>query len=254
MGQIIAVANQKGGTGKTTTSVNIAAYLACEGRTVLLVDIDPQGNASSGVGQEKEPPTIYEVLTGECSMEEAIRKTDICKTLDVVVSNNDLSGIEIELIGRPRREFRLNEVLSEIKDNYDIVILDCPPALSLLTVMAMTTARYVLIPVQAEFYALEGLAQLINTIELIKQRLNPSLEILGVLLTMVDKRTNLSASVEEEVRNVFKNKCFSSTIPRNVRLSEAPSFGKPILLYDPNCPGAIAYQSLVKEILSALGK
>ncbi len=250
---IVAVANQKGGTGKTTTAVNLAAYLATFGNKTLLVDVDPQGNATSGLGQPKDPPTLYEILSQNFPARSAIRDIKNIEKLFLISSNNNLTGVEVELIGVPRREYKLCERLKDLSKEYDVVILDCPPSLSLLTVMALTYASKVLIPVQAEFYALEGLAQLVETISLIKDRLNPGLEMLGVLLTMVDNRTNLSASVVEEVRNYFKEKVFNTVIPRNVRLGEAPSHGLPIFLYDPNSSGAKAYKELSVEVANRLG-
>ncbi len=250
---IVAIANQKGGTGKTTTAVNLAAYLANFGNKTLLVDVDPQGNATSGLGQPKDPPTLYEVLSQNFPPRSALRNIKTIEKLFLISSNNNLTGVEIELVGVPRREYKLYERLKEFSGEYDAVILDCPPSLSLLTVMALTCADKVLIPVQAEFYALEGLAQLVETISLIRDRLNPALEILGVLLTMVDQRTNLSASVVDEVRSYFKEKVFRTVIPRNVRLGEAPSHGLPIFLYDPNSSGAKAYGELAVEVASRLG-
>ncbi len=245
---IIAIANQKGGTGKTTTAVNLSAYLADFGNKVLLVDVDPQGNATSGLGQSKDPPTLYEVLSQNFPIASAIHSVTQIQNLYLISSNNNLTGVEVELIGVPRREYRLYEHLKRISQDYDLVILDCPPSLSLLTVMALTSADKVLIPVQSEFYALEGLSQLMKTISVVRERLNPSLEVLGVVLTMVDQRTRLSLSVVEEVRNYFKEKTFQSVIPRNVRLGEAPSYGQPIFLYDPACSGAKAYKEFAIEV------
>ncbi len=253
MGQIIAVTNQKGGTGKTTSALNISAYLASFGNRILLVDVDPQGNATSGLGLEKGSPTLYEGLLGSCNIEDIIVSFPSLETLSVIKANNDLIGIEVELIGVPKREYKLAQLLSPLKDRFDAIFLDCPPSLSLLTVMSLTSADRVLVPIQAEFYALEGVAQLMNTIQLVKERLNPSLDILGILLTMVDMRTNLAASVMEEVKNFFKDKMFHTHIPRNVRLGEAPSFGQPIFLYDPSSVGARTYYELSLEVAHRLG-
>ncbi len=253
MAIVIAIANQKGGTGKTTTAVNVAGYLSCFGNRVLLVDVDPQGNATSGFGLSKDPPTLYEVLTGEVDIESAIRPVEGLKNLFLIPANNHLTGIEVELIGIPKREYRLYQKLKVVKEGFDVIILDCPPSLSLLTVMGLCSADRIIVPVQAEFYALEGLAQLMNTIGLIRERLNPALELLGVVITMFDVRTNLSNSVVEEVRKFFEGKVFSTVIPRNVRLSEAPSHGKPIFLYDSASTGAKTYYQLSLEICARTG-
>ncbi len=251
---IVAVANQKGGTGKTTTAINVAVYSAVFGNRVLLVDVDPQGNATSGLGQEKDPPTLYEVLSDVVPAKNATRQVNIeDKKMFLIPSNNNLTGIEVELVGVPRREYRLAERIRPLVEAFDLVVLDCPPSLSLLTVMALVCADKVLVPVQAEFFALEGLAQLMNTIKLVKERLNPGLDLLGVVLTMVDARTNLSASVVDEVKQFFKDKVFHTSIPRNVRLGEAPSYGLPILSYDPKSAGATAYRSLALEVCGRLG-
>lgn len=232
MGRIIAVANQKGGVGKTTTSTNLSACLAEKGKKVLLVDIDPQGNATSGVGIDKNDleNTVYDMIIGECSIDECLIK-EALENLDVLPSNVNLSGAEIDLIGIDDREFILKKNIDKIKDNYEYIIIDCPPSLNMLTVNAMTTANTVLVPIQCEYYALEGLSQLLHTINLVKERLNPELEMEGVVFTMYDARTNLSLEVVENVKNNLKQSIYKTIIPRNVRLAEAPSHGLPINLY-----------------------
>lgn len=250
MGRIIAVANQKGGVGKTTTSTNLSACLAEEGKKVLVVDIDPQGNATSGLGVDKNSlkNTIYELFIGECTLEECLL-SDVLDNLSVLPSNVNLSGAEIDLIGIDKREFILKEYIDQIKDNYDFVIIDCPPSLNILTVNAMTTADTVLVPIQCEYYALEGLSQLIHTINLVKKRLNPSLDIEGVVFTMYDARTNLSLEVVENVKKNLKQNVYKTIIPRNIRLAEAPSHGVPINLYDSKSVGAESYRLLAKEVI-----
>ena len=249
MGRIIAIANQKGGVGKTTTSVNLSAALAKKGKSVLLVDTDPQGNATSGVGIEKEnEKSIYNVLVEETTMLETIKET-ATKKLDVCPANINLAGAEVELVSMEERENRLKEKLSEIKDEYDYIIIDCPPSLGLITLNALTAADSVLIPIQCEYYALEGLGQLINTIKLVKRHLNTELEIEGALLTMQDARTNLSNQVIKEVNKYFEDKVYKTIIPRNIKLSEAPSYGMPITVYDPRSKGAKFYEKLAKEVL-----
>lgn len=250
MGKIIAITNQKGGVGKTTTSINVAACLADQGKKVLLVDMDPQGNASSGVGiiRNELENTVYELLLGECSSEEC--KTDCAvDNLDVFPSNANLSGAEIDLIGMDNREFILKEELEKIKDGYDFIIIDCPPALNLLTVNALVAADSVMVPIQCEYYALEGLTQLLHTINLVQERLNNKLEIDGVLFTMYDTRTNLSAEVVDNVRENIHLHIYGTIIPRNVRLAEAPSYGLPIHMYDKKSAGAEAYENLAKELI-----
>lgn len=250
MGKIIAIANQKGGVGKTTTAINLSACLAEKKKKVLTLDMDPQGNASSGLGFEKNnlKRTIYDVLVEECSIQDAICKTNF-KNLDVLPSNVNLSGAEIELIEVEKKEFILKNKLSEVKDNYDYILIDCPPSLNMLTVNAMTAADSILVPIQCEYYALEGLSQLLHTVELVKKALNPSLEMEGVVFTMYDSRTNLSMQVVENVRNNLKQNVFKTIIPRNVRLAEAPSFGMPITEYDPRSTGADSYRMLANEII-----
>ncbi|MBQ2955994.1 MAG: ParA family protein [Clostridia bacterium] len=249
MGKIIAVSNQKGGVGKTTTSVNLAACVADAGQRVLLIDIDPQGNASSGLGQQaQEGCSVYQVIIGELEAEKAIVHTDF-GSLDVLPSSIELAGAEIELVAMPGRETLLREALRPIKDRYDYIFIDCPPSLSLLTLNAMTAADSVLIPIQCEYYALEGVGQLMNTLQLVRKRLNPELRIEGVVLTMLDGRTNLGLQVVQEVKKYFKGRVYGSIIPRNVRLSEAPSHGMPIHVYDARSTGAHAYKELATEFI-----
>ena len=248
MGKIIAVANQKGGVGKTTTCVNLCAALHAAGKRVLLCDADPQGNATSAMGVDKNKPAAgtYTVLVGGETPERAIMKT---KYGDLLPSNKELSGAVIELVGVNDREHIMKKALDELRDRYDYILIDCPPSLELLTLNGLCAADTVLIPVQCEYFALEGLSDLINSIRLIKKRLNPALEIEGVLLTMYDGRTNLSLQVAAEVKKYFKDKVFSAVIPRNVRLSEAPSHGKPVMAYDFSSRGAQAYIALGEELL-----
>ncbi|NQS99753.1 MAG: ParA family protein [Candidatus Omnitrophica bacterium] len=252
MAKIISVCNQKGGTGKTTSAVNICAYLALAKKKVLLVDIDPQGNATSGLGIDKSnlSQSIYNALMEQTSIADIAVRSGV-PYLTLVPSHLDLTGAAVELVGIMGREFRLKKVLDQIRPDYDFIIIDCPPSLGLLTINALTASDSVLIPIQCEFYALEGLSQLARTMELVKDNLNPSLEIEGVLLTMADYRTNLTNQVIQEARSYFKEKVYQTVIPRNIRLSEAPSFGKPIALYDRNSVGAQKYSELCEEILSA---
>lgn len=251
MGRIIAIANQKGGVGKTTTAINLSASLAEKGRKVLAIDMDPQGNMSSGLGLDKDSidGTIYDMIIGEADVEEVIHK-DTIENLDILPSNVDLSAVEIEMIDVENKEFVVKNSIQKIRDNYDYIIIDCPPSLSLLTVNAMTTADSVLVPIQCEYYALEGLSQLIHTVELVKSRLNPVLEIEGVVFTMYDARTNLSLQVVENVKDNLEQNIYKTIIPRNIRLAEAPSFGTPINQYDPRSAGAESYRRLAEEVIS----
>ena len=251
MGKIIAVANQKGGVGKTTTSVNLSSLLAKKGKKVVLLDADPQGNATSGLGVDKNvEKSLYDVLVNEEPVENTLQDT-IEKNLKICPSNVNLAGAEVELVSQMSREHRLKEQLDQIKDKYDYIFIDCPPSLGLITLNSFTAADSVLIPVQCEYYALEGLGQLINTINLVKKHLNKSLEIEGAVLTMYDIRTNLSNQYVNEVKKYFDDKVYKTVIPRNVRLSEAPSFGMPITTYDPKSKGARSYEKLAKEFLKA---
>lgn len=250
MGRNIAIANQKGGVGKTTTTINLSACLAEAGQKVLVIDIDPQGNTTSGFGIEKEniENTVYELILGETTLEECMIR-DVVDNLDIIPSNVNLAGAEIDLIGIDNREYILRDKIAEVKEQYDFVIIDCPPSLTMLTVNAMTTADTVLVPIQCEFYALEGLSQLMHTISLVQQRLNPNLEIEGVVFTMYDARTNLSLQVVENVKANLKQTVYKTIIPRNVRLAEAPSHGLPINLYDSKSAGAESYRLLAEEVM-----
>ena len=249
MGKIIAITNQKGGVGKTTTAINLSAALAEQGRRVLLADLDPQGNATSGVGQNgKGGATIYDVLIGSASAKDAVRHTGF-GTLDLMPTAIELAGAEIEMVGMENRESLLKNALETLRCEYDYILIDCPPSLSLLTLNALTAADSVLIPIQCEYFALEGLGQLVSTIRLMRRKLNPDLDIEGIVLTMYDSRTNLCAQVVQEVRAHFQDDVYETSIPRNVRLSEAPSYGLPIHRYDSRCIGAKAYAALAKEFL-----
>lgn len=250
MGKIIAITNQKGGVGKTTTAVNLACCIAMEGKKVLLIDIDAQGNATSGLGvdRKKVQKCIYNVLIEDMPAKAVIVQSKINK-LDIIPATIQLAGAEVELASMDRRENRLKEALRAIVDLYDFIIIDCPPSLGLITVNALTAANSVLIPIQCEYYALEGLSQLMHSVMLIRKRLNPDLRVEGIVLTMFDGRTNLSIQVVDEVKRHFKHQVYSTIIPRNVRLSEAPSYGKPIMLYDPKSKGAEVYKDLAKEVL-----
>lgn len=249
MARIIAVTNQKGGVGKTTTAVNLSACLAEAGKKVLLVDADPQGNASSGLGRPGEPEkTLYEVLIEELPPTEAVTDT-CCENLSLLPASIALAGAEIELVTMTGREGMLKTALEALRPLYDYILMDCPPSLGLLTLNALTAADSVLVPIQCEYYALEGVGQLMNTLTLVRKRMNPRLEVEGVLLTMLDGRTNLGLQVVEEVKKHFKDRVFSTIVPRNVRLGEAPSHGLPIHLYDPRCPGTAAYRALAEEVV-----
>jgi chromosome partitioning protein len=254
--KITSVINQKGGVGKTTTVINLAAGLSMKGKKILVIDLDPQGNATTGLGLSNttsSDQTIYNVLNGNKKISEVIQSTSF-ESLDLISSNVDLSGLEVETAGDSRRAFKLKDELALILNNsepsYDYIIIDCPPSLSLLTIMALVASDALLVPLQTEFFALEGLTQLMKTIERIKSNLNPSLDIRGILLTMYDKRNKLSREVENEARNYFKDKVYSTAVPRNVRLSEAPSHGVPVLIYDKSCPGSRAYFSFTEEFLN----
>lgn len=250
MSKIIAIANQKGGVGKTTTAVNLSSCLAYKGKKVLIIDIDPQGNTSSGLGIDKKSidKSIYDVLINDEEIEKTIIDTPV-ENLKICPSNIQLAGAEVELVSVISRETRMKVALSEIRNNYDFILIDCPPSLGLLTVNSLTAADTVLVPIQCEYYALEGLSQLMNTVKLVQRHLNPKLDVEGVVLTMFDARTNLSIQVVEEVKKHFRNKVYRTIIPRNVRLSEAPSYGLPIILYDAKSKGAECYIDLAGEVI-----
>lgn len=255
MGRTIAIANQKGGVGKTTTAINLSASLAAKGKKVLVIDMDPQGNTTSGFGIDKNEleNTVYEMILGECSIQECLMQ-EILENISIIPSNVNLAAAEIELIGVDKKEYILKNEVDWIKDQYDFVIIDCPPSLSMLTVNAMTTADTVLVPIQCEYYALEGLSQLIHTVNLVRERLNPTLDIEGILFTMYDSRTNLSTQVVENVKNHLNQKIYTTMIPRNIRLAEAPSYGMPINIYDPRSAGAESYMSLADEVINRKDK
>ncbi|MFQ9984392.1 MAG: ParA family protein [Lachnospiraceae bacterium] len=251
MGRIIAVANQKGGVGKTTTAINLSACLAEAGQRVLVIDADPQGNTTSGLGYDKNEleHTLYELMLGECTVYDCTIENDFVDNLDIWPSNIDLSGAEIELIGMENKEFIMRDAVREIREAYDFIIIDCPPSLNMLTVNALTAADTVLVPIQCEYYALEGLTQLLHTVELVKERLNEKLEVEGVVFTMYDARTNLSLQVVDNVKENLQQTIYKTIIPRNVRLAEAPSYGVPITIYDPKSAGAENYRMLADEVL-----
>ena len=252
MGKIIAFANQKGGVGKTTSCVNTSASLASLGKKVLLIDIDPQGNASSGVGVRKnaDMKSVYDLIVGDATIEEVIQHSP---GFDILPANNELAGAEVEMVYMESREKIIKRLLDKVRDSYDFITIDCPPSLGLLTINALTSADSVLIPIQCEFFALEGLSQLMNTIRLIKKKLNPDIQIEGVLLTMKDNRSSLGQQVSAEIKKHFTNSVYETTIPRNIRLAEAPSHGLPICMYDKSCVGAKSYMSLAEEILTKNG-
>lgn len=251
MGRVIAIANQKGGVGKTTTTINLSACLAELGKKVLVIDTDPQGNATSGLGLDKNEceNTVYDLVLDQCTIKESMYTVNDIDNLTVIPSNVDLAGAEIELLGITDKEYILKNAVDYIKDDFDYVIIDCPPSLNMLTINAMTTADTVLVPIQCEYYALEGISQLIHTIDLVQQRLNSKLKIEGVVFTMYDARTNLSSDVVDTVKNNLNATVYQTIIPRNVRLAEAPSHGLPINLYDPKSTGAESYRNLAKEII-----
>ena len=255
MSEIMAIANQKGGVGKTTTKINLSAALAEQGKKVLIIDMDPQGNTSSGLGIDKDEleTTVYQLMIGDNSFDECVQK-DVFENLDVLAANVNLAGIEIETMDMEDRNYILRDIISEVEDKYDFIIIDCPPSLNTLTINSMTTADSVLVPIQCEYYALEGLSQLIYTINLVKDRLNPKLTINGVVITMYDGRTNLSMQVIENVRNNLNQTIYDTIIPRGVRLAEAPSHGLPITQYDNRSTGSKAYMALAKEVIERSAK
>lgn len=250
--KIISIFNQKGGVGKTTTNINLCSSLALKGYKILTIDIDPQGNTTSGLGIDKRKIqySTYDVLTADIQINQAIKKSELINNLYILPSNVELAGAEVELIDMKSRETILKNKIKDVKNDFDYVFIDCPPSLGFLTINALTSSDSVLIPIQCEFYALEGVGQLINTIQLVKKSLNKDLMIEGVIMSMYDGRTNLSSGVVSEVKNYFKDKVYNNTIPRNIRLAEAPSYGLPIMLYDNNCKGAEAYEKITEEFLN----
>ncbi len=250
MGKIISFANQKGGVGKTTTCINLASYLSALGKKVLVVDMDPQGNATSGLGITKNQKilTLYDAIDGDKEINEVVRKTDI-QNLDIIPATVDLAGAEVELVSMRGREKVVKNLLKKVRDNYDYILIDCPPSLGLLTINALTTSNSVVIPIQCEFFALEGLTQLMNTIKLVKKHLNEEIDVEGVILTMKDNRSNLIQEVSQEIKRFFGKKVYNTSIPRSIRLAEAPSHGKPIMTYDARSRGGVAYFELAKEFL-----
>lgn len=251
MGKIIAFANQKGGVGKTTTCINLSAYIAAMGKKVLVVDLDPQGNATSGLGIDKnsDMKTVYDLISGDCTVEEVVKQT-LVDGLDILPSTVDLAGAELEMVQMPQREKIMKGILEPLKEQYDFIMIDCPPSLGLITVNALTACDSVIIPMQCEYYPLMGITQLMNTIRLIKFHLNPSIDVEGVVMTMKDKRSNLTNQVSDEILKFFGKKVYFTYIPRNIRLAEAPSHGEPIMVYEPNSKGADAYLSLAEEFLN----
>lgn len=251
MVQVIAVVNQKGGVGKTTTCVNLAASIALKGKKVLVLDLDPQGNASTSLGVDEKKNKMYQFLIGEESFDNVVTQT-VIPSLDIIPTDNSLVGAEVELVSSFSREAKLKEAIKEISSKYEYIFIDCPPSLGLLTVNALTASQYFIVPMQTEYFAMEGLSQLLNTVKLMQKSLNPSLSLLGIVFTMYDIRNNLTKLVSDDLRQYFKNQIFKTVIPRNVKLSEAPSFGKPICLYDLKSKGSLAYTSLAKEFLSRI--
>jgi len=250
MGKIVTVCNQKGGVGKTTTTINLAAFLASAGKQTLIIDMDPQGNATSGMGVNKDAvkESLYDLMLGRAKLNKVIKNIHL-PNLFILPSNIDLTGLEVELVGAIAREYKLKKVLEEAREKYDYIVIDTPPSLGLLTINALTACDMVLVPLQCEYYALEGLSKLLNTLDLVRNNLNPSIEIAGIVLTMADFRTKLTSEVIAEIRNHFPEKVFSCVVPRNVKLSEAPGFGKPVLLYDKDSAGALKYKELTDEFL-----